>query len=259
MRPRAWLPVLALLAAPVSGAGQDLAARITGGGDGVVRMSFAAREGVEICDDGIQLFGDRTRWRGRGGHEGRCVEGPVEVEMRVRGERVDDVETLDGSAQRSPAARDVGRVEAGDAVAFLLDAARGDGSGRGVEDAIFPAMLADVAEAWKDILEVARDLSVAPRVRKGALFWLGQEAAAAATDGLAGVASDEDEEQEVREAAVFALSQRPSSEGVPILMELARTAREPGTRKAAFFWLAQSGDERVIAFFQEVLVGRRGG
>jgi HEAT repeat protein len=125
------------------------------------------------------------------------------------------------------------------------------GSGRGVEDAIFPVMLADVAEAWRDILDVARDRSVAGDVRESALFWLGQEAAAAATEGLAEVASDEDEEQEVREAAVFALSQRPSSEGVPILMELARTAREPGTRK--------SDDERVVAFFREVLLGRRAG
>ncbi|MDP2959409.1 MAG: HEAT repeat domain-containing protein [Longimicrobiales bacterium] len=221
-------------------------------------MSFAAREGVEICDEGIRLFGDRTRWQGRAGLEGGCVRGPVEVELRIRGGEVDDVEMLDGSARRSPAARDLGRVEARDAVAFLLDAAR-RGSGRGVDDAIFPVMLADVAEAWKDVLAVARDRAVAAPVRKSALFWLGQEAAAAATEGLAEVASDEDEEQEVREAAIFALSQRPSSEGVPILMELARTAREPGTRKAAFFWLAQSDDERVIAFFQEVLVGRRGG
>lgn len=259
MRPRAWLPVLALLAAPVVAAGQDLAARITGGGDGVVRMSFAAREGVEVCDQGIRLFGDRMRWQGRRWDEGSCSRGPVEVEVRVGDGRVSGVQTLDGRDRRTAGARDLGVVAAGDAAAFLLDAARRGGPGRGVEDAILPVMLADVAEAWRGILDVARDHSVAGGVRKCALFWLGQEAAAAATEGLAEVASDEDEEQEVREAAVFALSRRPSSEGVPILMELARTAREPGTRKAAFFWLAQSDDERVIAFFQEVLVGRRGG
>jgi HEAT repeat protein len=96
-------------------------------------------------------------------------------------------------------------------------------------------------------------------VRRTALFWLGLEAAAAATEGMAGVAEDEDEDQEVRAAAIFALSQRPAEEGVPILMELARTAREPATRKTAFFWLAQSRDRRVVPFFRDVLLGRRGG
>ncbi len=73
---------------------------------------------------------------------------------------------------------------------------------------------------------------------------------------LADVARDEDEEQDIRDAAVFALSQRPSDEGVPVLMELARTANEAKTRTSAMFWLAQSEDGRVLAFFEEILVGR---
>jgi HEAT repeat protein len=144
-------------------------------------------------------------------------------------------------------------------VSFLLGAAREGAGGRGVEEAILPVMLADVAEAWRDVLAVAENRGMDPDVRRSALFWVGQEAAAAATAGLAGVAADEDEDQEVRSAAIFALSQRPREEGVPILMELARTAREPSTRKTAFFWLAQSRDERVVPFFREVLVGKRGG
>ncbi|HKJ01552.1 MAG TPA: HEAT repeat domain-containing protein, partial [Longimicrobiales bacterium] len=92
-----------------------------------------------------------------------------------------------------------------------------------------------------------------------ALFWVGQEAAEAATDGLAEVALGDDEAQDVRDAAVFALSQRPSDEGVPVLMELARTAQETRTRRTAFFWLAQSDDPRVVPFFEEILLGRPGG
>ena len=260
MKRRAWLPVLALLAAPAAAAGQGLAGRVIGGGDGVVRMSFAAREGVEICADGIRLFGNRMHWRGGRGYDATCVAGPVEIEVRVRDGRVTAVETLDGREERSASARDLGTVDARDAVAFLMDAARSGGSrGRGEEDAILPIVLADVEDAWRGILDIARDATVASDARKSALFWLGQEAAEAATQGLAEVASDEDEEQEVRDAAVFALSQRPPEEGVPVLMDVARTAREPKTRRSAFFWLAQSDDPRVIAFFQEVLLGRRGG
>jgi hypothetical protein len=60
------------------------------------------------------------------------------------------------------------------------------------------------------------------------------------------------------QAAVFALSQRPDHESVPVLMDVARTAPHPDTRRSAMFWLAQSEDERVYAFFEEILV-RKGG
>ena len=92
-------------------------------------------------------------------------------------------------------------------------------------------------------------------MRASALFWLGQEAADAATVGIASVAADEREDQKVRDAAVFALSQRPGDQGVPALIELARTAREAETRRSAMFWLAQSGDDRVLPFFEEILLG----
>lgn len=256
----AWaLSLLALLAAPGAAAGQGLAERITGGGDGVVRMSFPARPGVEICEDGFRLFGDRTRMGGRGWSGESCAPGPVEVEVRVRGGEAWDVELLDRSHPRAPGARDLGRVGAADAVAFLLRTARGGAGGKGVEEAILPALMADVPDAWREVLRIAEDRGVDSGVRRTALFWVGQEAAEAATQGLAEVASDEDEDREVREAAVFALSQRPEAEGVPILMEVARTAREPSTRRAAFFWLAQSRDERVTAFFRRVLAGVAGG
>ncbi|NJD18115.1 MAG: hypothetical protein FIA95_02355, partial [Gemmatimonadetes bacterium] len=155
---------------------------------------------------------------------------------------------------RAPEARDLGTVQPHDAVAFLTQTAR-----RGVGDAVFPILLADVEDAWKEVMALAEDRGVTGDVRRTALFWVGQEAAEAATEGLAEVASDEEEDREVREAAVFALSQRPAAEGVPILMEVARSAREPSTRRSAFFWLAQSRDARVVSFFRQVLLGGRGG
>jgi hypothetical protein len=183
----------------------------------------------------------------------------VVVEVLVRARDVREVELLARGDRRAPGARDLATVGAAEAVAFLLAAARGGAGGRGVEEAILPAMMADVPEGWKEVLAIAEDGRVGADVRRTALFWLGQEAAAAATAGLAGVAADEDEEEDVRAAAIFALSRRPPEEGVPILIDLARTAREPATRRTAFFWLAQSGDERVVPFFRAVLLGKRGG
>jgi hypothetical protein len=39
-------------------------------------------------------------------------------------------------------------------------------------------------------------------------------------------------------------------------MDLARTGDQADTRRTAMFWLAQSQDERVIEFFEEILLGR---
>jgi HEAT repeat protein len=121
---------------------------------------------------------------------------------------------------------------------------------------VFAAMIADVDEVWRDLFDIARDPSIQQEVRASSLFWLGQEAGDAVTTGIAAIAADEREEQEVREAAIFALSQRAGDVGVQPLMELARTAREAETRRAAMFWLAQSEDPRVLAFFEEILLGR---
>ncbi len=67
---------------------------------------------------------------------------------------------------------------------------------------------------------------------------------------------DESEDQEVRESAVFALSQLPNDEGVPILIRVVRSNRDREIQKNAIFWLGQSGDPRAIALFEELLTKR---
>ncbi len=57
----------------------------------------------------------------------------------------------------------------------------------------------------------------------------------------------------MKKRAVFALSQLPKEEGVPLLIQVARTNRNPVARKQAIFWLGQSKDPRALSFFEEVL------
>jgi HEAT repeat protein len=89
-------------------------------------------------------------------------------------------------------------------------------------------------------------------VRGEAIFWLaqkaGRKAASAITDAIAN-----DPETKVKERAVFALSQLPTDDGVPRLIDVARTNRNPAVRKQAIFWLGQSRDPRALTFFEEVL------
>jgi len=256
------LALLAVAVAPATATGQELARRVESLEDGIVRLTYPTRPDVEICDQGVRIGEHRMMWRSRGRDEvaSNCRLGPAEIELRVRDGVVRDIELVRRLRDRSSGALDLGSVGAEEAAEFLLDVARHGGSGgRGEEDALFPAVLADVDGLWRELMAMAKDRNVDTDVRSGALFWVSQEAADVVAEGLAEVAMDEDEDQEVREAAVFALSQRPNDEAVPILMEVARTAEHAETRRSAMFWLAQSKDERVYAFFEEVLTGRGGG
>lgn len=235
--------------------GQELAARVAAVGDGALHVSYALRPGAEICDRGVRYGENSVSWR-RGRGRGRCTTGPLTVELTVRQGAVRDVEVLELDEPGVPGAADLGEVAASDAATHLLSLARGGPAQPPLEDAVLAAALADVPELWRDLLSLARDRDVEPDARKSAIFWVGQDAAGAATAGIAAVAADEREDQDVRESAIFALSQRPVEQSIPLLMEIARSAREAETRKTAMFWLAESDDERVLAFFEEILLGR---
>ena len=113
--------------------------------------------------------------------------------------------------------------------------------------AIFAAIIADSAVVWPDLLVIAKNTGAPTANRKDAVFWLSQEAGDAATKGLAELADDEDQDREVRDQAVFAISQLPADKGVPILIRLARSNKDPKVRRKALFWLGQSDDPRALA------------
>src|SRR6266850_1388401 len=83
-------------------------------------------------------------------------------------------------------------------------------------------------------------------------FWLAHKAGQKAVGAITG-AIDNDPDTDVKKKAVFALSQLPKDEGVPKLIEVAQTNRNPAVRKQAMFWLGQSNDPRALAFFEKVL------
>jgi hypothetical protein len=107
------------------------------------------------------------------------------------------------------------------------------------------------AAALERLLAAARD-GATTQVRGQALFWLaqraGDKAVGAITEAIA-----RDPETTVKTRAVFALSQLPRAEGVPLLIQVARTHSNPAVRKQAMFWLGQSKDPRALKFFEEIL------
>jgi HEAT repeat protein len=238
---------------------QSLADRVAAIRDGEVSFYFAARPGV--CGDGEHFV--RT---GRHSYHGSfssgrpmepCLFGPVQVRLTVENGVVHRVQHWVGQL-RPREARDLGSMPATEAARYLLTiAARG--IPRASAKAIFPAVLADSAIVWPALLSIAKDSDTRSRgTRQEATLWLSRFASGAVAgrsnnpldfDDDRGASADE----ELKTHAVFVLSQLPRGEGIPQLLEVARSNASPRVRGQAMFWLGQSGDPRAIALFESVL------
>ncbi|HET7024646.1 MAG TPA: HEAT repeat domain-containing protein [Gemmatimonadales bacterium] len=225
-------------------AAQTLAERVAKIHDGTVRLEFRARPGV--CGNG------RSINTGNDDDDGCPCGGTVRVALTLSGGTVTGIETRVGGQWATGTAEDLGQVGAAQAADYFLGVAERV-SGAAGKRAILPAALADSAVTWPRLLGIARNERLDRDRRREATFWVGQAAESAATKGLDTLATDETGDREVREAAVFALSQRPRDEGIPILVHIATTNRDPDIRKKALFWLGQSDDPRALAVFEKIL------
>jgi hypothetical protein len=259
-----YLTVLALVAsaAPALGA-QSIADRVSRAGDGTVRLSFATRP--EYCGRGGSISRGNN-WRNQWGDNDRsrdvewdnaCDYGPGRLVLDKRDGEIVALRFSVGGRWRPAGSgvTDLGTVPAKEAADYLVSLAS-RASGRVGKDAIFPATIADSAVIWPALIRLARDEERPRETRKQAVFWLGQAAGDAATASLDSLSRDNDVDREVQKQVVFALSQRPKDEGIPILIRVARTHRDPEVRRDAVFWLGQSNDPRAIALFEELLTKR---
>jgi HEAT repeat protein len=105
-------------------------------------------------------------------------------------------------------------------------------------------------ESWRWLLALAADQRQASESRRQALFWAGQGAAPVAEIvSLYGRLGD----AEVKEHAVFVLSQEHESAATDALLEIARRDPDPRMRRKALFWLGQIDDPRVATLIREML------
>lgn len=243
------LRAICLLLLPGSSlSAQSIDAAVRGIGNGQVRMSFAAQE--DVCPDGWHQSGRRRTadW------EGPCDGGPVRVVLHVVDGSVSGIDTYVGGRWRARegSIRDLGTVSTADATDVLLRLAEMGGDNLG-QEALFPAALADSAVVWPRLLGIARDRQVGTETRRAAVFWLSQAAGAAATEELREMVTDDADDHDLREMALFSLSQLPGDDGFTALLDIARSGDDPALRRHAMFWLGQTGDPRALAFFEEVL------
>lgn len=110
----------------------------------------------------------------------------------------------------------------------------------------------DSPRALDKLFEVARS-GENSELRQQAIHWLGQKAGERSLNALRDMANSSDADTEVQIQVVHAISQRPAGEAVPLLIQLARTHRNPEVRRMAIHRLSQTGDPRALEFIQEVL------
>lgn len=244
---------------------QSIADRVARVANGTVRMSYAVRPGVCGSGNSIHHGNDRgrTTWnynKWNTSHDlewdSTCSPGPARVVIdRSQGETTDIRFYVGGRWRAAADVTDLGMVSARDAASYLVSVAERD-RGRIGSKAILPATVADSANIWPALIRVARNPDVPRDTRSQSVFWLGQAAGDVATAELNALVGDGGVDREIREQAVFALSQRPKDEGVPALIRVARTNKDPEIRRKALFWLGQSGDRRAIDLFEELLTRR---
>jgi len=260
----AWtaLAVFAAVASlPQGGAAQSIASRVNRVSNGTVRLTFAAKPGV--CGSGNSIRRENGRGSTNWGNwndsrdvewDNECSMGPARVVLDRRNGELIDLRFYVGGRWRTAGADvvDLGTVSAHDAADYLVSIAQTEKGSMGSK-AIFPATIADSAIIWPALLNIARNADLPRNTRTQSVFWLGQAAGDVATRGLTDLVVDNGVDREVKEQAVFALSQRPREEGIPALIAVARTNKDPEIRKKALFWLGQSNDPRALDLFEELL------
>jgi HEAT repeat protein len=112
-----------------------------------------------------------------------------------------------------------------------------------LKEAIFQGMSekSSGGSAW--LIERARDNGESLKLRKSALFWAGQGDLTPTKDLVAVYRGTSD--SELREHAIFVLSQRDDEAALSELMRIAREDSDKHMRSRALFWLGQKDDPRV--------------
>lgn len=122
------------------------------------------------------------------------------------------------------------------------------------EQVVFAFSLLDDPTGTRELLRVARG-DDASRLRRKAVFLLGQRAGDAISREAGELASARSEDEKARESDMVQIAHGPRDAAVPSLIQIARTSDSPRLRERALLLLAEIGDERAIDLFESILLG----
>ncbi len=255
------VPLTALSSAAVSVAQPGgLERRVRGAQGSAVQFHLAARPGT--CGDGRNYMRvGEDSWYGTMNDATRaspCEAGPLRVLVVKDGDEILKLQSFVGPVATAPDTADLGRVAAGEAVAFLGALAERS-AGRVPRDAIWALGIADSADASGILVRLVRDAQRPRETRRSALSALVRRHDAAdalpareLVSLLAGVARDAQEHNSFRQSALGTLSRLDRGEGIPTLIQMSSTSDDPWLAKEAVDVLGRSGDPRALRVVREV-------
>ena len=240
---------------PASSEAQSIARRVAAVRDGKVRMTYASRPDLCGWRDGISSNYERDKGSVRNWSDSKrnedvsfdndCSRGPVRLVITKRSGEIDQIRAyIGGSWRDTPNTTDLGQVSTREAVDYLFDVA-GREDGPGADDAVFGTTIADSVNVTQRLYDLARSDTPTRKARDQAVFWLSQQEDDRAVDLLENILRSSRNE-DLRDKAIFGLSQHHSGKGFPILRAFAEDRNAPeDLRGKAIFWLGQRrGGER---------------
>lgn len=244
---------------------QALERRIASAAGSAVQFTFAAREGV--CGDGRSYLRlDPDSWFGTMNDYTRaqpCEAGPARVVVVKSGTETIRLETYAGPLTSAVDAVDLGRVSAGDAVAYL-GALATRGEGRVARDALLPLGIADSASVSSTFLALVRDGERPREVRRSALGWLVRRRTASDAIPMrellalvSGIARNDSEQGNFRQSAVGMLGRMERGEGIPMLIEMSRVTGDPWLARQSTEVLSRNGDPRARRAIREIVADEK--
>jgi HEAT repeat protein len=121
-----------------------------------------------------------------------------------------------------------------------------------LKEAVIQGMQEDEGSGGRWLIERALDTREPSKLRKSALFWAGQREATPTADLLR--VYREAQELNLREHAIFVLSQREDDAATNALLDIARADRDTRMRGKALFWLAQKDDPRIRKLIADLVL-----
>lgn len=111
-----------------------------------------------------------------------------------------------------------------------------------VHDAITEEELLKIVKSHKNI-----------ELRLDAIFWLGQQTKSPEMIKAMKDIVIQDNDPQLQERALFALTQLKNNNGIPHIIEIAKKHKNLEIRKKAIFWLGQTKDEQAVKALEELL------
>jgi HEAT repeat protein len=247
--------LLAIAVSAPAAFAQSLANRIASASDRSVQFSYPVRPGV--CGDGRTYIST-----GSGNFYGsfssnaadQCLAGPVRVVADLADRNVIALRTYVGGpvAAAETGVANLGTVSSAEAADYLLGvAARADGKvGR---DAIYAALLGENVELTSRLLDIGRDQNRPLETRRAALSGLVRSDSRQLDrigSALVQIATNENDVQGVRTAALTTLSRLDHGAGIQPLVQLASANLTSWVGREAMTVLSRSGDPRARQFLR---------